>query len=338
MLNAPSDFVCDDANAGRRVDTVLRRVRPMVPLGTLMKWLRKGHVRLNGRRCAPATRLAVGDVLRMPHAPTAPAAAQDAAVRRRPRLPALAIVYEDADLLVIDKPAHLACHPGTKQGPDSLAARIVQHLGAEAAPVGHRPGLAQRLDAGVSGLLPVGKHAASLRNLAQQGMVHTLEKTYVALVWGHVTPASGAICMPLHVGDEPRGDRPRVVFSPDGQTAVTLFRVVQRFADSTLLAVRLRTGRTHQIRAHLLALGHPLWGDPRYGDAPRNAELHGRLGLSRPFLHASHLSLMHPAHGTLSSFEAVWPTDLRRVLAAARPACSPETLWAALPAKLAPPW
>jgi RluA family pseudouridine synthase len=324
MTPHPQDYIVDQANAGRRVDALVRKLCDEVPLGTLMKWLRKGQVRLNARRCAPAARVAAGDVVRLPAAVASLGGSDgniDAPLKRvrRPRLPPVAVAYEDEHLLVADKAAHLACHPGTGLGDDSLAARVLQHLNAHAAPVGHRPGLAQRLDRGVSGLVPIGKHAAALRQLAAHGAAHTLEKTYLALVWGNIVRDRGIIDIPLRVGDQPMGDRPRVVADASGKPAVTLYQVVRRFADSTLVALRLRTGRTHQIRAHLYALGHPLWGDPRYGDAERNVYLHRTLGLNRPFLHAAELQMPHPMTQQALSFTAALPADLVRALGACRP-------------------
>jgi RluA family pseudouridine synthase len=300
----------DAPNAGRRLDAYVRHLCPEVPLGTLMKWMRKGQLRVNGKRAKPSTRLAKGDAVALPFAP-------DAAPRPPkvgPRLPLPEILYEDADLLVVLKPAALACHGGTGHGSDSLIARVVQYLGAQDAPPGHRPGLAQRLDGGVSGLLPIGKHAAALRRLARQVESGDLDKVYTALVHGRVRRPQGCIDVPLRVDDEPMGDRPRAHPDPArGKPAETLYTVLERGQDATLVEVRLRTGRTHQIRAHMRHLGHPLLGDPRYGIAARNAYLRETFGLDHPFLHAGALRLLHPATGEPLHLVAALPPALERI-------------------------
>ena len=315
MSKAPAGQVItvDAANAGRRLDAYLRKVRPEVPLAALMRWIRTGVVRLNGRKAKPDRRLSAGDTLGLPPA-NAPVAAAPTKARRK-RLPAPKIIYEDDDLIIAFKPAGLACHAGTGHEDDSLAARIAAYLHAEHAAPGHRPGLAQRLDRGVSGLIPVGKHAAALRALAAAGTAGKLDKMYTALVAGRIRRKEGVINVPLRVDDQPMGNLPRTV--PDeihGKPAHTAFRVAARFADATLVEVRIRTGRTHQIRAHMRALGHPLLGDPRYGMAARNAPLRETYGLDRPFLHAGLLQLDHPMHGEPMQFLAPLPADLQRVV------------------------
>jgi 23S rRNA pseudouridine1911/1915/1917 synthase len=288
----------DAANAGRRLDAFLRQLLPELPRGTLMKWIRKGVVRVNGKKGKGETRLAEGDLLGLPDVHAQPG------VRRE--LPKPVVVYEDEDLLIADKPAGLASHAGTGHEEDSLEARIVAYLGAHDAAPGHRPGLAQRLDADVSGLLPVGKHAVALRALAAADKA----KTYVALVEGRMREESGTIDLALEVGDEPARDRPRTKPVAAGQRAVTHWRVVERFAAATLIEVTIETGRTHQIRAHLAAVEHPIMGDPRYGRPTRE--------LARPFLHAARLSLPHPRDGRTIAVESPLPEDLARLLARQR--------------------
>lgn len=305
----------DHANAGRRLDAYLRKLLPDVSLGTVMKWIRTGVVRVNARRAKAAARLAEGDELTLPDVLTEP----EPHAKRPPRLPPPAIVHEDDDLLVLDKPAGLACHAGTGHTTDSLAARLTAYLDRAHAPPGHRPGLAQRLDRGVSGLVPAGKHAAALRALAGQVERNELDKVYLALVDGAPPHDRGSIDVPLRIDDEPRGDRPRA--HPDrerGLPAHSEYRVIERLPDAALLEVRITTGRTHQIRAHLRAIGHPILGDPRYGLPARNQALRGTYGLARPFLHAARLTLSHPATGETLRYEAPLPADLARVLAGLR--------------------
>lgn len=303
-------FTVDDTNAGRRLDAVVRRVCPDVPLAALMKWMRTGVVRVNGRKAKPNVRLVGGDEITLPGGP--PPATRP----RGRRLPALEILYEDADLMVVLKPAGLACHAGTLNHHDSLVARLVQYLDAFDAPPGHSPGLIQRLDKGVSGVLPVGKHAAALRVLSEEVSQGHVDKVYTALLQGRVRRPQGVIDVPLRIDDQPMGNKPRAHPDPAGKPAFTEYTVVRRFAHATLVEVRIRTGRTHQIRAHMRALGHPILGDPRYGQAAVNLPLHTTHGLDRPFLHAGRLSLRHPESGETLQFEAPLPADLSRLLRA----------------------
>ena len=312
---ARQELKIDAHNAGRRFDNVVRQACPDIGLGTLMKWMRCGRIRINGKKRSPSTRLNDGDVLLLP---TADAPEHGITRPKRPTLPALDIIFECPDLLIVNKPAELACHPGTLHQNDTLTARVVQHLGAHAAPPGKRPGLAQRLDKGVSGLVPIGKNALVLKAMSNEAAAHSLDKRYVALVDGRVKKAKGSIDLALRVDDEPMGDRPRTHPDPMGKPAVTHYEVVRRFTTATLVALRLETGRTHQIRAHMRALGHPLLGDPRYGHTAINQRLYGTYGVQRPLLHADQLFLKHPVSGINMHLVAPYPPDLQRILAALR--------------------
>ena len=313
-----SDFVIEAANAGRRLETVVFDLLADVPRSRLMKWLRTGKIRLNGARTRPRAMLCAGDTVALPFDPgtsdyqprTAPSPAPKA-------LPPPEVLFEDEVLLLVNKPAHLAAHPGMQHLDDSLIARILGYLDAHNAPVGQRPGLCQRLDAGVSGIVPCGKNAAVLRTLSGPPHGPPLHKTYTALVSGRVAHDAGSITAPLRVTDAPMGNVPKVVVDAQlGVPAHTDYRVAQRFADATLLEVTLRTGRTHQIRAHLRHIGHGLLGDPRYGDGARNGYLAQSFGVHRPLLHAGRLQMQHPISGAPLSVTAPLPQDMQRLLRA----------------------
>jgi 23S rRNA pseudouridine1911/1915/1917 synthase len=204
-------------------------------------------------------------------------------------------------------------HAGSGHERDSLLARVAAYLGAAARAPGHRPGLVQRLDGDVSGVLVIGKTASALRTLTKAVAEDALDKRYLALAAGDIE-RDGTIDLSLAVAeDAPRGERTRA--DAGGVTARTDYRVLERLGDATLLELRIHTGRQHQIRAHLRAIGHPIVGDPRYGPAPARDP---GSGLGRPFLHARSLAFTHPTDARPLRFEAPVPPELARVLRALR--------------------
>lgn len=320
--------IIDEANMGRRIDVLVRQMLPHITLGTIMKWLRQGRVRLNGQRVKQNTRVALGDNVSLPkhaHEVPEPTPQRGRSQCRKAPKTCLDIVYEDDDLLIVNKPAQLACHAGTNHTDDSLILRVQDYLQSHNAAVGHRPGLAQRLDLGVSGLIPIGKNALALRVLAEQSQAQLLQKTYWALVHGVVKRASGAITVPLTVGNEPMGNRPRVYPDPEGKPAHTEYRVLRRSGRWTWLAIRIKTGRTHQIRAHLRYLGHAILGDPRYAEASANQYWFETWGLKRPCLHAAELTMQHPRDRRKLTFSVPWPKDLVGIVQAGTVAADTQT-------------
>lgn len=227
----------------------------------------------------------------------------------------LRVVYEDDDLLVVDKPAGLVVHPAPGHPAGTLVNALLARGGAYGGIAGvARPGLVHRLDRETSGLLIVAKHDAAQQSLMAQLKARRVKKTYLALVAGAVAAAVGRIEAPL--GRDPR-DRRRVTVVPDGRPAVTGYRVRERFPGWTLLEVDLITGRTHQIRVHLAAIGHPVAGDEVYGTGLARR---GPAGLRRLFLHAWRLEFTHPTRGRLLRLTAELPPELVGVLEALRQA------------------
>lgn len=221
----------------------------------------------------------------------------------------VSVVYEDDDVLVVDKAPGLVVHPapGNPDGTlvNGLLARYPDLVGVGET---HRPGIVHRLDAGTSGLLAVARtpaaHAALVAALARRQVT----REYLALVWGHPANDAGVIDAPI--GRDPR-DPMRMAVVVDGRVARTRYEVEQTFDDPEVSLVRcwLETGRTHQIRVHLAAIGHPVVGDTLYGSARES------LPAPRPFLHATHLGFVHPATGAPLDFDAPLPSDLETVLA-----------------------
>jgi 23S rRNA pseudouridine1911/1915/1917 synthase len=237
-----------------------------------------------------------------------------------PEIP-VRVVYEDSDLLIVDKPAGLVVHPAPGHAGDTLVNALLAHAG----PGGfggiagvQRPGIVHRLDRDTSGLLMVARTDVAQHSLMAQLKARRIKKTYLALVHGDVSAEVGRIEAPI--GRDPK-HRTRMAVVPDGRASTTGYRVRERFGGWTLLELDLVTGRTHQIRVHLDALGHPVAGDPVYGTGtsrrgPRPGP--GGAPLDRLFLHAWRLQLTSPADGHLIRAEAPLPDELEAVVAGLR--------------------
>lgn len=219
------------------------------------------------------------------------------------------VVHADGAVIVIDKPAGLVVHPGSGNPTGTMVNGLLARF-PDIVDVGdpRRPGIVHRLDAGSSGLLVVARTEAAAESLIAQFASRTAGRRYTALVWGDPSSPHGIVDAPI--GRDP-GDPTRMAVVIDGRAARTEYEVVQRLhapADVALLSCRLQTGRTHQIRVHLAAVGHPLVGDPTYGDR------RSTLGLTRPFLHAAELSFEHPLTGERVTYTSELPDDLAGLL------------------------
>jgi 23S rRNA pseudouridine1911/1915/1917 synthase len=266
----------------------------------------EGRVTAGGQPVKANTVVPPGTVLVIDVPPLEPAGIEPEAI-------ALDVVYEDDDLLVVNKPAGLVVHPS----PGHWSGTLVNALLARDTVYGgiagvERPGIVHRLDRDTSGLLIVAKSDAAQASLMAQLKARRVKKTYVALVQGSVQAAVGRVEAPI--GRDPK-NRKRMAVVPDGRPSVTGYRVRERFAGWTLLEVDLVTGRTHQIRVHLAAIGHPVAGDPVYGTGTARR---GPEGLERLFLHAWRLVFASPSTGDLVRLEAALPDSLDGVLAGLR--------------------
>lgn len=256
-----------------------------------------GRVTVDGAARPKSHRLAGGERLELdPEAPAGPLEREDLPVR---------VAYEDGHLLVVDKPAGVVVHPGAGRTAGTLVNRL---LGVAAGGEAERPGIVHRLDRDTSGLLVVARSEEAHRRLQALIRRHEIEREYLALVRGRPRSRAGRIEAPI---GRDRRDRTRMSLDTDTpRDAVTHFTIERLLPRHALLRVRLETGRTHQIRVHLEALGLPVSGDPVYG-APAD------LGLERQFLHASRLAFPHPFSGAEVDVTSPLPDDLRKALAAA---------------------
>ena len=285
--------------SGERLDKYLAQELSDLSRVQVQRLIAAGKVRVNGAAVRSSFHLKTGDQIVIHVPPPQPA-------EIRPEAIPLSIIYEDADLLVIDKPAGMVVHPahGHRSGTlvNALLARYPQLAevgGAE------RAGIVHRLDKDTSGLILVAKHGAAQKELQRQFKHHAVEKVYLALVEGRVEPTQGVIDVPI--GRDKR-QRKQMAVLRSGRQACTEYRVVERFDDHTLVEARPQTGRTHQIRVHFAFIGHPLVGDRVYGYRRQ------RLRIERQFLHAQTLSFRLPSAGEVVEFHSPLPDDLRRVL------------------------
>ena len=298
--------------AGQRLDKLLAQLLPGVPRARLFRLIRKGEVRVNGKRSSPENRVLAGDRVRVPPVHERSEMAEVVASGGRARVPPAliarvngAIVHQDERLLALDKPSGLAVHGGS-----GLSYGVIEAL--RAARPEETLELAHRLDRDTSGILLVARKGAALRTLHAMLREGRIEKRYLALVIGRWELGRKLIAAPLHTDARVGGER-TVRVGEGGKAARTRFQLVQQFgARASLVEATLETGRTHQIRVHAAYCGHPIAGDAKYGDLAANAALR-ELGLKRLFLHAHSVSFDWPQGGAVH-LSAPLPADLKSVL------------------------
>ena len=290
--------------AGQRVDNFLISKLKGVPKSHIYRILRKGEVRINRGRCPPDYRLKAGDVMRIP--PVRLAAPDDRRALAPGRPPVLSILFEDDDLLAVDKPAGLAVHGGS-----GVAWGLIEGLRARR-PKARFLELVHRLDRDTSGCLLVAKRRSALLALHEQLRDAEIDKRYTALVRGRWTHHVRRVEAPL-LKFRLRSGEHRVEVSQTGRDAATQFVPKCLYADATHVEIRLLTGRTHQARVHAAHINHPIAGDTKYGDREFNRSLR-RLGLNRLFLHAQSLVFRHPRDGGKLAIESTLPRELAMLL------------------------
>ncbi len=284
-----------------RLDTFLVLKHPGMSRSHLQQLIREGYVHVNAAPSRPGQALRPGDLVAVAIRPPAPTGLEAEDIP-------LQIVYEDTDIMVIDKPAGLVVHPGPGHSTGTLVHAILGHCPDLAGIKGTlRPGIVHRLDKDTSGLLVVAKTDTAQLSLASQIRSRGLTKGYLALVEGHLRPERGAIEAPL--GRDP-ARRQRIAIVAGGREAATEYQVMEYLPRHTFLQVAPKTGRTHQIRVHLAAIGHPIYGDPVYGRPS--------VSLRRHFLHAHRLGFLHPVRHEYVEFSSPLPPELSDVLARER--------------------
>ena len=285
------------ALGGLRLDQALVRLFPQYSRNRLQAWLKSGYITLDGRRLDANYAVRGGEAVALQ-----PPRVPDAAAPQAQRMP-LKIVYEDAAIIVIDKPAGLVVHPGAGQPDRTLLNALLAHSPALANVP--RGGIVHRLDKDTSGLLVVAKTIEAQVSLVRQLAEHSMRRIYLAVVQGD-PPASGVIDAP--VGRDVRA-RTRMAVTQRGKPSRTNYRVLERYGHAALVECRLETGRTHQIRVHFQHLRHPLVGDETY----RRGTRHG-IAFPRQALHAIELTLVHPGTHKPMTWSAPLPRDMKRLI------------------------
>ncbi len=296
----------DERHAGQRLDNFLITRLKGVPRSRIYRIVRRGEVRLNGGRAQPDRRLKAGDIVRLPPLRMAPPPVQRARVRELAWLKER-VLYEDDQLLALDKPAGMVVHAGS--GVRLGLIEALRQLHPEIAALD----LVHRLDRDTSGVLLFVKDRAALTVLHSQLRSGTAAKRYLALVRGRWRGGARRVVAALEKGRLRSGER-MVSVADEGKQARTRFIPKQKFAAATLVEIELLTGRTHQARVHAAHIGHPVAGDDKYGDRTFNREMRA-LGLKRLFLHAKSLGFRHPRTDSRIVIEAPLPPDLTAVLA-----------------------
>jgi len=284
--------------SGQRLDVFITENYSGLSRARARKLIDAGCVTVNGQPVKPGYRLDKGDTVNLSMSEQGPSglAAQ--------KIP-LNILYEDEDLIIVDKPAGLTVHPGPGHPDGTLVNALLGYCPDISGGDMARPGIVHRLDKDTSGLIIVARNPASHQYLADQFKNREVSKTYIALVRGRLSPEEGFIEAPI---GRDRSHRKRMAISTQksGRSALTGYRVIRYYDNYTLLEVKPETGRTHQIRVHLAAIGHPIFGDETYGA--------GSPLLPRQFLHAARLVFRLPSTGEQAEFNSPLPLDLERML------------------------
>lgn len=295
-------YTIEEQHAGERIDKAVSSLQTEWSRTQIGNWVSEGVLTVNGEVVKPKYKVKTGDVIEItvPEVEELEIVAEDLN---------LEIIYEDADVLVVNKPRGMVVHPAPGHTTGTLVNGLMHHCTDLSGINGvMRPGIVHRIDKDTSGLLMVAKNDVAHESLVNQLVAKTVTRKYTALVHGHIAHDKGTIDAPI--GRDTK-DRQKQAVVDSGKHAVTHFQVIERFGDYTLVECRLETGRTHQIRVHMNYIGFPLVGDPKYG--PRKT-----IDFGGQVLHAGVLGFIHPVTGEYLEFSAPLPEDFEQLLATLR--------------------
>lgn len=309
----PNTFTIPSHAHGLRIDQALSQCFPEYSRSRWGEWLKQNKISCNGKICKAKDKASYNSILMLDVNPEVESRVKDT---MQPQNIPLAIMYEDEDLLVINKPAGLIVHPGAGNSDGTLLNALLYYNPSAKGLI--RAGIVHRLDKDTTGLMVVAKTAACQTRLIEQLQARSIKRYYLALVYGHII-TGGQI--ETHYGRHPK-NRLKMAVTNGGKEALTYYKIKQQFQDFTLLEVQLGSGRTHQIRVHMSHIRHPLIGDPLYGGRlriPKDAQ--GQLcetltNFKRQALHAQRLEFIHPIKNTALSFSAPLPSDFEHLMTA----------------------
>lgn len=313
-------FIATESEAGHRLDTVIAARLPTLSRSRASRLIRAGHITVNGLTKKPGYLTRPGDVVRSEIPSPEP-------VKCKPEAIPLSILHEDRDIIVLNKPPGLVVHPGAGHKSKTLANALLFHCpGLEAVGSRIRPGIVHRLDKETSGTMVIAKNDLTHEGLSRQFKMRKIHKVYLALVYGEMNAPKGVIDLPI--GRHPTDRKKMSTQSRRSRPTETRWKVKEAFSGVTLLEIDLKTGRTHQVRVHCAAIGHPVVGDAKYGRKRRwkglLAEQTGEIlgTVRRQMLHAWQLTFLHPGTEKLMGFESPLPKDMASVLDSLRRPCS----------------
>lgn len=288
-------------DAGVRIDKYLAEQLPDITRSYLQKLLKDGSVQMNGKPVKASTKTAVGAVIAL----TIPEPEEPEIL---PENIPLDILYEDSDVILINKPKNMVVHPAAGHYTGTLVNALMYHCRGDLSGINGvlRPGIVHRIDKDTTGVLIVCKNDRAHNALAEQLKEHSITRKYRAIVCGNLKEDEGTVDAPL--GRHPQDRKKMAIVRSGGKRAVTHYRVLERFGNATYIECQLETGRTHQIRVHMASLGHPLLGDEIYGRAKSPFKLEGQT------LHAMVLGFIHPTTGEYMEFEAPLPEYFEKLL------------------------
>jgi len=306
------EIALDSSHAGWRLDRALASAVPSLSRERLKVLTKAGALTCDGTALRdPATKVKGDERFALAIPDPAPA-------HNEPQEIPLPIVFEDEHLLVVDKPAGLVVHPAAGNRDGTLVNALLHHCGGSLSGIGGvaRPGIVHRIDKDTSGLLVIAKHDRAHEGLAKQFAAHSIDRRYLAIVSGVPRQAEGVVDAPLARSAH---DRKKIAIVKDGRgkRSVTHWKRIEILRDAALVECRLETGRTHQVRVHMAAIGHPLVGDPVYGRGKSaHRKLLNQLDFRRQALHAAHLGFVHPVTKGRLSFDAALPSDMQELFTA----------------------
>jgi 23S rRNA pseudouridine1911/1915/1917 synthase len=305
LLTVPPE--CAGLRVDKAVTTLAARQQPDLSRARVQALLAQGFVKLSGQTVTDASRKVKTNeayTLLVPPPEKAEPEAQAMDLR---------IVYEDDDVIVLDKPAGLVVHPAPGNRDHTLVNALLAHCGSSLSGIGGvaRPGIVHRLDKDTSGLIVVAKNDAAHHALSGQFADRSLSRTYRALVWGLPVPSAGSIDAPI--GRSPK-DRKKMAVTSKGRSALTHYKVIEEYGDVSLVECQLATGRTHQIRVHLAHIKHPVVGDPVYGKSRAKKGEESLQNFPRQALHAVALHFIHPRTHKLKKFTSKLPKDMQKLI------------------------